>query len=388
MTTPASNISATSPILPDQDSAKTIEHHIPELDGLRAIAILIVVLSHTGVWPFPGHGAAGVWIFFALSGYLLTRQVLIRGFWSPRLILAFYIKRFFRIIPSFIFVIFFSMLVFKNDLDSFLMTISFRYEDTGNYLWAVRQELLFYIILPILLAPLSLKRSNLGKVSAIFLIAYLLASNLIVTATAGLPVSLRITHYVSVFLFGVLTALLMTENFYTFRSHKSYNTLNFISISLLVFFCCFNRDVATLLLGADSPLVTNYSWKNVDFFGVMSCLIIAFSHHFVFENEKELFLLSILRNKFLRLVGKYSYGIYLIHMPLIPVFVKWTQNTSLLNMPVEDNAFLNVSRFLTPMIIFLLTSLFSTVLAVLLHAFIEQPSVRFGRLMILKLGLK
>ncbi len=388
MTTPASDISATPPILNEPSSAQPIENHIPELDGLRAIAILIVVLSHTGVWPFPGHGAAGVWIFFALSGYLLTRQILVREFWHPRLIMAFYIKRFFRIIPSFIFVIFFSMVVFRDDFDSFLLSVTFRFTDTGNYLWAVRQELLFYIVLPIILVPLALRKANLGKVLTVFLIAYLLASGLIATTTSGLPVSFRITRYVSVFLFGILTALLMTESFYVFRDKQSYRALNFISAFLLLFFCCFNRDIASLLLGADSPMVTNYAWEKIELFGVMSCAIIALSHHFKFDGEKELWLLILLKTKFLRSIGKYSYGIYLIHMPLIPVFIQWTQKIAFLNASAGGDSSLQLGKLLTPVIVFSLTFLSSTLLAVLLHAFIEQPGVRVGRLMIARLGLK
>ena len=47
--------------------------HRPELDGLRGVAILIVLAAHTGVHGFAdGGGGAGVTLFFVLSGYLIT----------------------------------------------------------------------------------------------------------------------------------------------------------------------------------------------------------------------------------------------------------------------------------------------------------------------------
>jgi peptidoglycan/LPS O-acetylase OafA/YrhL len=73
--------------------------HIKTLDGLRAVAICIVILSHlTHIGRF-GHG--GVLIFFALSGFLITarmqREFDSTGTISLRL---FYLRRVFRILPA------------------------------------------------------------------------------------------------------------------------------------------------------------------------------------------------------------------------------------------------------------------------------------------------
>ena len=43
----------------------------PEIDGLRAIAVLPVILFHAGFSAFQG-GYVGVDIFFVISGYLIT----------------------------------------------------------------------------------------------------------------------------------------------------------------------------------------------------------------------------------------------------------------------------------------------------------------------------
>src|SRR6266851_5519873 len=44
----------------------------PWLDGVRAIAVILVVASHTGGLSLPGLGETGVGAFFGLSGYLIT----------------------------------------------------------------------------------------------------------------------------------------------------------------------------------------------------------------------------------------------------------------------------------------------------------------------------
>lgn len=67
---------------------------MPELDGLRALAVLVVVGVHTGVPGFAG-GAIGVDVFFVLSGYLITR--LLRE--SRPTLRDFYVRRFWRLTP-------------------------------------------------------------------------------------------------------------------------------------------------------------------------------------------------------------------------------------------------------------------------------------------------
>jgi peptidoglycan/LPS O-acetylase OafA/YrhL len=73
--------------------------HRPELDGLRGIAILIVLAAHAHVPGFGG-GGAGVTLFFGLSGYLITSLLLAEHSRAGRVDLrAFYIRRALRLFP-------------------------------------------------------------------------------------------------------------------------------------------------------------------------------------------------------------------------------------------------------------------------------------------------
>jgi peptidoglycan/LPS O-acetylase OafA/YrhL len=71
----------------------------PEIDGLRCIAVLAVILFHAGFTPFSG-GFIGVDIFFVISGYLITRiiqtEIVQRRFSFAR----FYERRVRRIFPA------------------------------------------------------------------------------------------------------------------------------------------------------------------------------------------------------------------------------------------------------------------------------------------------
>jgi peptidoglycan/LPS O-acetylase OafA/YrhL len=73
--------------------------YIPALDGLRAVAILLVVASHAGLVMLPG--AFGVTLFFFISGYLITRQLLHSLVQHGRIGLGgFYLRRVLRLLPA------------------------------------------------------------------------------------------------------------------------------------------------------------------------------------------------------------------------------------------------------------------------------------------------
>jgi peptidoglycan/LPS O-acetylase OafA/YrhL len=106
------NSISTSPNSPRQSETPRESKRIPELDGLRGVAIFVVILCHyiadgpvgpphslaarTG--EILGLGTTGVDLFFILSGFLIG-GILLNSRSSPRYYRTFYLRRFFRIIP-------------------------------------------------------------------------------------------------------------------------------------------------------------------------------------------------------------------------------------------------------------------------------------------------
>lgn len=82
----------------------------PDIDGLRAIAVLCVIFFHAGFNTFSG-GFVGVDIFFVISGYLITTIILNEKTSGTLSIVKFYERRARRIIPALFFVIFITTLV-------------------------------------------------------------------------------------------------------------------------------------------------------------------------------------------------------------------------------------------------------------------------------------
>ncbi len=71
----------------------------PDIDGLRALAILPVLFFHYHVWPFRG-GFVGVDIFFVISGYLITQLIVAERDGGRFSIARFYERRVRRIFPA------------------------------------------------------------------------------------------------------------------------------------------------------------------------------------------------------------------------------------------------------------------------------------------------
>jgi peptidoglycan/LPS O-acetylase OafA/YrhL len=74
--------------------------YVPALDGLRGIAILLVIGRHYFLWPLGG-GGAGVNLFFVLSGYLITTLLFEEHAATGRISLTgFYQRRARRLVPA------------------------------------------------------------------------------------------------------------------------------------------------------------------------------------------------------------------------------------------------------------------------------------------------
>lgn len=141
----------------------------PELDGLRAIAIILVLFAHAFDWPKGSF--IGVDMFFALSGFLITtlllEEWLVYGSISLR---EFYLRRYFRLVPALavltsVYVLY--VLLFVNTgvwmrvrgalfgltyVANWAQAFDWRYPTTEiGHLWTLGIEEQFYLLWPALL---------------------------------------------------------------------------------------------------------------------------------------------------------------------------------------------------------------------------------------------
>src|SRR5688572_2235118 len=105
----------------------TVMDYRREIDGLRALAVLPVILFHAGLQAFSG-GFVGVDVFFVISGYLITTTILAELEVGKFSIINFYERRARRILPALFFVLFVSLpfawfWLFPQDMKSFSQSL-------------------------------------------------------------------------------------------------------------------------------------------------------------------------------------------------------------------------------------------------------------------------
>lgn len=164
-----------------------------EIDGLRTVAVIPVLLSHAGVQLFRG-GFVGVDVFFVISGYLITNIILIEMDEGRFSFTNFYERRIRRILPALYFVMVASLIagwflmsadayqnlgqslfattLFSNNI---LLTLTSGYWDMESkfkpflHTWSLGVEEQYYFVIPILL--ISMHRFAKSHIpSAIFVI--------------------------------------------------------------------------------------------------------------------------------------------------------------------------------------------------------------------------
>jgi len=168
---------------------------IPSLDGLRGVAILLVLATHsritTGFPPvgsFVDHilhsGRLGVDLFFVISGFLITTLMLREfdrsGFINVR---QFYVRRFLRIVPAYaIFLLLLAMLQVagltaltnRDWMSALTYTVNFHSPSWElGHVWSLSIEEHFYLLWPILVAfykPSSIVTMSLAAIVSCFTI--------------------------------------------------------------------------------------------------------------------------------------------------------------------------------------------------------------------------
>lgn len=92
-------------------SSSSASQYRPDIDGLRAFAVLCVLFYHADVPYFSG-GYVGVDVFFVISGFLITRLLIDELDAKKEIDFAgFFIRRIRRLFPAFFFILIFTSLL-------------------------------------------------------------------------------------------------------------------------------------------------------------------------------------------------------------------------------------------------------------------------------------
>lgn len=172
------------PVTPHRPAAGRAAAYRPDIDGLRAVAVSVVVLFHYGLAGLAG-GFVGVDVFFVISGYLITAITvgeLGRGSFS---LAGFYERRIRRILPAFWLVLVATglaglFLVLPEDLrllarstmaaalfgsNLLFARLAADYFNADNltlqpllHTWSLAVEAQFYLVFPLVLMPLRGRR--------------------------------------------------------------------------------------------------------------------------------------------------------------------------------------------------------------------------------------
>ena len=138
----------------------------PQLDGLRGIAILAVVLHHSGIRPdhFFDWGPFGVRLFFVLSAFLITRSLWNLGGSAMYLreLKKFHLRRFARLLPAYLAALLFGVLAGMEEVrESLLWHLGFLsnfhlaqlgwFPAATGHFWSLAVQEQFYIVWPFVL---------------------------------------------------------------------------------------------------------------------------------------------------------------------------------------------------------------------------------------------
>ena len=166
--------------------------HLPGLDGLRAIAVVGVLLYHAGVGWIPG-GFLGVDLFFVISGFLITTLLLAESDLTGRISLRhFYLRRARRLLPALaamlVVVVLFMAVFFRGDLGQAHGDVAAAASYVSNWwyvlhhrsyfvaagrpsplqhLWSLAVEEQFYLVWPVMVVALVATRARLRWITVV-----------------------------------------------------------------------------------------------------------------------------------------------------------------------------------------------------------------------------
>jgi peptidoglycan/LPS O-acetylase OafA/YrhL len=320
----------------------------PEIDGLRALAILPVIFFHLDFNLFNG-GFLGVDIFFVISGYLITYIIIIEIKEKKFSLVLFYERRARRILPALFLIMFFSSIVgyflmlpdaYQNFGQSLVSTTLFSnnifsiitsdYWDLTSefkpllHTWSLGVEEQYYFLIPLIL--LIIHNFFEKKISLILVSIFLLSFAISMFGSLNFQ---RINFYslptrAWELMIGSFLVLYQIQDNYKFRNTSFFNFLGILTIFFSIIFL--SKENATP--GPSTLLPT-----------IGAALIIL-------SQEKKGIIYKILTNRISILVGKMSYSLYLWHWPVLVYFRVYSKDPPLV-----------FAKFILLLVIFILSFL-------------------------------
>lgn len=362
------------------ENAISLSGHISELDGVRAIAIWMVLIGHL-YWGFTvppdtfdkmprliyqilSHGWLGVDLFFVLSGFLIT-GILLDSKTRRNYFQTFYWRRVLRILPIFYLCILVMSLFYENVayfLLSFVFLANFAYglgvqaPHGPGVFWSLCIEEHFYLMWPFLVKFLS--RRNLTLLT--ILIVIVTPALRWWGAVRGLNVDMQIYSY-SYFRFdelavGALLAIWMRSGFANQRNSLGLATgLVILSIVIAIVGLPYG------IMGKTPVGVALRSTQVVLVFAAFVLTVITL---------RGTPLTAVLRTKFTEISGKLSYCLYLIHLSIGDAVVRLTAR-------YNDKLYALLSSFGWVTLRGLLVLVLSFAIALGSQRFIEGPFLKY-----------
>lgn len=323
--------------------------YFPSLDGLRAISIIVVLCSHLRgryshilpavVWDYFFAGNIGVYVFFCISGFLITSLLLKEKLASGNISLKnFYIRRFFRIIPvSILYLLLLFILNLILDLNISLIAFAAAFFYIINILsnsqwftahyWSLSVEEQFYIFFPFLV-----KKGPDFAIRAIIIIEVALLTTRVLHHYSLLPENIafevfrRVITNLDGVLLGALTAILVFKQIIKFELLYRFNLLIKIVCILaiplfgsnFIGFAPINSSIAailicililTCLVPTNDFIYRTLNWAPVKKIGVLSYSIYIFQQFFLVPPA------STLQFDKLKLPAGQIYNLFFVYFP-------------------------------------------------------------------------
>jgi peptidoglycan/LPS O-acetylase OafA/YrhL len=308
-----------------------INKYRPDIDAIRAIAILLVIIFHFDDSFFSG-GFIGVDIFFVISGFVITNNILAEISERQKFsLINFYQRRIKRLFPA-LFVMINLVLIYvissnyllletakEKLIDSAIYAASglaniFFIKESRNYFvggseselllhtWSLSIEEQFYLVFAFFLI-FKIVRKNF-TIFFVFLAVLSFVFSIICFLKYPLEGFYLPFSRAYEFIIGILIA--------RFHFEKK---LNFLKDKLI----CHRLAIIGLLLISLSALYFSKATTMPSFYALFPCLGAAFLILAGFN--KEVFTHKILNSKYLVFVGKISYSLYLYHLPILVLSV-------------------------------------------------------------------